>query len=980
MKLSSNKILSLLLALVLAMTAAAPAAAATAATDAMVVIYQDDQLIDADARSASGTKDILVIGARDAAKVSVNGVEATRETYTQTQAASTAMYANGRNGVDGTYRIYTAITDGVKTLRVSWADLKTKLEVRVTTRPHDAYAVSARMTPAESCTLSGSTNQTVAANGSYTMSFNPVATQLEIRAITIQTGAGQVKEIPVPESGAATIICAGQEVMVVKSGNTVRVEIPHVVQETAITAQVGNRANRYYLDVSTDGNCSSDTASQRVEQGSAKAVTLTPRPGWNISEVVITSGGEVGTIGFKSSAVTIDGKTYSLTRRVDGAAVLDIPAMTEDVSVQAKATDGKYFVTANSGLYASSEEEGANYITAGQSFAITFEPERDALITGIVITTSSGTYKADAEDHYILVEDQYWRMHTDAWGNTTIYVTEVTRNMEISAEARDTIHEVEVATSARIAADIYAFEVQDGENASVSFTPDAGYEVRQIRIITNGTTYRVDPGESSYIRVDGVRWSLIKGSGGSVTLTLKEVAADVSLFASTSRISSSSSETHRISKTADAHSNVTFTGTNPFHMDEDTTIHVYSDNKYIIKSVRFSMDGDSATIEPFDTSFELAGDTYEVQWESNADCTVYFAALPSDLSIQAKSQKGTEVEWEGAADGTGLYRVVLVPDTHSKITMKQNESTQHGQAVIAGVSADSKYVIDAVQFTMNGKTISISPFTTSFALDGQTCYVNWTTNRQFDVFFGHLTGQLTIRSTAERGTEQAWVGDGMHLPEFSGAIHHKAYMAGFGNGYFGPGQAMTRAQAITILCRLYAGLDNFDSYARFSVYSDTPPGSWYSGYVGYAKTAGLLGVLTTGGSQLRPDQPITRAEFLALLCTFAGENVAGTTTEPRYGDVPSSHWAARYINYATERGWVQGTGDSMFQPDRNVSRAEICVMVNHITGRVSNGAYANYTVGFTDVPASHWAYADIMEAANTHSITGYQNGIEVWAH
>jgi len=654
--------------------------------------------------------------------------------------------------------------------------------------------------------------------------------------------------------------------------------------------------------------------------------------------------------------------------------------MTEDVSIHAKATDGKYFVTVNSGRYASSEEEGANHITAGQPFTITFEPERDALITEIAITTSSGTYKADAEDHYILVEDQYWRMHTGAWGDTTIYVTEVTRNMEISAEVRDTIHEVEVDTSARISADSYAFEVQDGEDASVTFMPDAGYEVRQIRIITNGTTYRVDPDESSYIRVDGVRWSLTKGVGASVTLTLKEVAADVSLFASTSRISSSSSETHRISKTADVYSNVTFTGTNPFHMDEDTTIHVYSDNKYIIKSVRFSMDGDSATIEPFDTSFELAGDTYEVEWESNADCTVYFAALPADLSIQAKSQKGTETEWDGTADGTGLHRVVLVPDTHSTITLKQNETTQHGQSVVAGVTADSRYVIDTVQFTMNGKTISIAPFTTNFALDGQTCYINWITNRQFDVFFGRLTGQLTIRSTAERGTEQVWVGDGMHLPEFSGVVHHKAYMAGFGNGYFGPGQAMTRAQAVTILCRLYAGIENFDAYAAYAAYGDTPAGSWYSGYVGYAKTAGLLGVLTTGGSQLRPDQPITRAEFLALLCTFAGENMADTTTAPRYSDVPPSHWAARYINYATERGWVHGTGDSMFQPDRNVSRAEICVMVNHITGRVSNGAYANYVVGFTDVPASHWAYADIMEAANTHAVTGYQNGVEIWAH
>ena len=100
---------------------------------------------------------------------------------------------------------------------------------------------------------------------------------------------------------------------------------------------------------------------------------------------------------------------------------------------------------------------------------------------------------------------------------------------------------------------------------------------------------------------------------------------------------------------------------------------------------------------------------------------------------------------------------------------------------------------------------------------------------------------------------------------------------------------------------------------------------------------------------------ITRAEFLALLCDFAGKNVAGTNTASRYSDVPSSHWAIKYINYATEQSWVSGIGGGLFQPDRNVSRTEICVQ------------------------PSFWGYADIMEATNRHNVSSIQNGVEVWS-
>jgi len=62
------------------------------------------------------------------------------------------------------------------------------------------------------------------------------------------------------------------------------------------------------------------------------------------------------------------------------------------------------------------------------------------------------------------------------------------------------------------------------------------------------------------------------------------------------------------------------------------------------------MGGDSATVEPFDTSFKLDGETYYVDWDTNADFEVYFDTLTDDLSINAKSERGTE---------NGLHRPLL---------------------------------------------------------------------------------------------------------------------------------------------------------------------------------------------------------------------------------------------------------------------------------------------------------------------------------
>lgn len=45
-----------------------------------------------------------------------------------------------------------------------------------------------------------------------------------------------------------------------------------------------------------------------------------------------------------------------------------------------------------------------------------------------------------------------------------------------------------------------------------------------------------------------------------------------------------------------------------------------------------------------------------------------------------------------------------------------------------------------------------------------------------------------------------------------------------------------------------------------------------------------------------------------------------------FEDVPYSHWAASYINRASTNGWVKGTGNNLFTPEKEVSAAEFFLM------------------------------------------------------
>lgn len=109
-------------------------------------------------------------------------------------------------------------------------------------------------------------------------------------------------------------------------------------------------------------------------------------------------------------------------------------------------------------------------------------------------------------------------------------------------------------------------------------------------------------------------------------------------------------------------------------------------------------------------------------------------------------------------------------------------------------------------------------------------------------------------------------------------------------------------------------------------------------------------------------ESITRAEFVSMITRFA--KLSTSNADTLFTDT-DGHWAAEQIAACYKAGYIKGYLDNTFLPDNYITRAEAVVIINRVLDRNDIKDFEN---PFSDVTESHWAYADIMEAAVTHDV------------
>lgn len=94
-----------------------------------------------------------------------------------------------------------------------------------------------------------------------------------------------------------------------------------------------------------------------------------------------------------------------------------------------------------------------------------------------------------------------------------------------------------------------------------------------------------------------------------------------------------------------------------------------------------------------------------------------------------------------------------------------------------------------------------------------------------------------------------------------------------------------------------------------------------------------IGIVRGDGKSLNLEGQLKRSEASALIIRLLGaedemnKNKAYYASLAEYSDISSTHWAAPYIGYLTQKGIISGNSDGTYQPDRYLSEKELLKML-----------------------------------------------------
>ena len=374
------------------------------------------------------------------------------------------------------------------------------------------------------------------------------------------------------------------------------------------------------------------------------------------------------------------------------------------------------------------------------------------------------------------------------------------------------------------------------------------------------------------------------------------------------------------------------------------------------------------------------GRYYGRDWYSNKyDHRVY----PTDISRSNYSTSGYLKGYKNRTvyvydDGTYLGSDTIDSDGYFKVSWNSprvstsrsleyyvngtyvSDSSYSMIPVVNNVSAGAKFVrgnagayADVTVYDSNGTRLG-------GASAGSTGIFNISLNRE-------LRAGETIKVEAKesgktsRSTEVKIAGQEAKV---AAKVNSPSYIAGYPDGTFKPGKEVTRAEAV----RMFVTLVNEGKELPKNPTTKFKDANnkWYSDEINFAVSKGFISGYSDG--TFKPNQGITRAEFAQMIAVFVKDGYPGSSN---FKDV-KGHWASNAIDQLYGNKKIKGFPDGTFKPDQKLTRAEAVTVLNSVFGRnTKSTSFTNVNTNslkkFSDVPMSHWAYYQIIDASNGHN-------------
>lgn len=161
----------------------------------------------------------------------------------------------------------------------------------------------------------------------------------------------------------------------------------------------------------------------------------------------------------------------------------------------------------------------------------------------------------------------------------------------------------------------------------------------------------------------------------------------------------------------------------------------------------------------------------------------------------------------------------------------------------------------------------------------------------------------------------------------------------------------------------------------FGIMVDTY-GHWAEKEIDMFTKAGIVsGYVGSDGMQyFRPEQSVTRAEFVKLLYgVYAGETLSGAVNTP-FADVKPTDWFAPYVNWAVENGLVNGVSTTAFAPNSTITRQDMAVIMYRFTQKYHINV-SGFSSGFADADSiSGYAKEAVAKLSGAKLLNGLPDG------
>lgn len=152
-------------------------------------------------------------------------------------------------------------------------------------------------------------------------------------------------------------------------------------------------------------------------------------------------------------------------------------------------------------------------------------------------------------------------------------------------------------------------------------------------------------------------------------------------------------------------------------------------------------------------------------------------------------------------------------------------------------------------------------------------------------------------------------------------LAERGILQGYDNGTFRPDATLTRAHASKILA-LSLKLDTRN--VKDPGFKDLNKNQWYYGYVAALANAGHISGFEDG--TFRPNAPMTRAQA-AKIIDLSYQLPLKAKAENPFKDVSNSAWYAKHIRTLVENKVTKGKTTTTFEPNANVTRAQMASFV-----------------------------------------------------